>query len=185
MDDAAVRPGGRSMLELLEEDHHQLRQLCDRLAAAPADQRLIDVLVATLSRHLSAEEQYLYPTVRAVLPDGGEVADREVAADGELLRALRLLERDPALLAEVDTHVRHHVERASRQVFPGLRTACSGNELIRLGNRVQIAREAAPTRPHPATPQTPPLNKLVDPAVGAIDKVRDALTRRTTWPEDL
>ncbi len=51
-------------------------------------------------------------------------------------------------------------------------------ELIRLGNRSEIAEEAAPTRPHPGTPATPPWNQIVEPAVGVVDKVRDAVTGR-------
>jgi hypothetical protein len=80
--------------------------------------------------------------------------------------------------------VLRHVRRAVR-VFPRLRTACGANTLIRLGNRVTIAQEAAPTRPHPSNPRTAPANKLADPAVAVLDKLRDALTRRPTRPSDV
>ncbi|GAA1511113.1 hemerythrin domain-containing protein [Dactylosporangium maewongense] len=198
IEDDEVVFGGPSMLDLLDEDHQQLAQLCDRLAtpdeqekARPQD--IEDVLVATLARHLSAEEQYLYPTVKAVLPDGDPIASQEVAADAELLLALQRLHATPAAagtayhdaLEAVATHVRSHADRTGKGVFPRLREQCSDTELVRLGNRVLIARGAAPTRPHPNTPAKPPLNKLVDPAVAVVDKVRDVLTRRTTWPEDL
>jgi hemerythrin superfamily protein len=184
------------MLEVLVDDHHTLAMLYEQLAdddpAAPERQPLVDVLVAVLSRHLSAEEQYLYPTVRAVLPDGDQVAEHELAADRAMLRALRELHTmprdDPAFPDRVDTVgllVREHSHRASREIFPRLRERCGEHELIRLGNRIEIARAAAPSRPHPSTPVTPPANKLVDPALGVLDKVRDAVTRRTTWPEDL
>jgi hypothetical protein len=58
-------------------------------------------------------------------------------------------------------------------------------DLIRVGNRFETAAEAAPTRPHPATPSSPPWNKVVDPAVAVVDKLRDAVTRRTTYAKDL
>jgi len=189
--------GGRSMLDLLDEDHHQLGQLCDRLSAPREQEKakaqdIEDVLVATLARHLSAEEQYLYPTVKAVLTDGAPIASQEIAADAELLLALQRLYVTPAAdeaygtaLEAVTAHVRDHNHRTGEEVFPRLREQCTDTELVRLGNRVQIARGAAPTRPHPNTPAHPPLNKLVDPAVAVVDKVRDILTRRTTWPEDL
>jgi hypothetical protein len=134
------------------------------------------VLTATLSRHLSAEEQYLYPTVRAVLPGGAELADAEIAADAALRRT-RPDELVPA--------VRAHLDRCTRRLFPALRAALDETELIRLGNRVVIAEEAAPTRPHPRTPYRPPWNKLVDPLVGVLDKVRDAATGRATRVSDL
>ena len=47
------------------------------------------MVVAELSRHLSAEEQYLYPAVRKVVPDGDLLADRELAEDHDLLVTLR------------------------------------------------------------------------------------------------
>jgi hemerythrin superfamily protein len=194
--DEDTHPAGRSMIDILVDDHYQISALCDLLrgtvgegvAATP----VADVLIAMLPRHLSAEEQYLYPTVRAVLPDGAYLADQELAEDVAMLRTLKRLQStspdDPSYAGIVDTvmrQVRRHALRASQEVFPRLRERCSGNELVRLGNRVEIAHEAAPTRPHPATPVTPPANKVVDPWVGVVDKVRDALTGRTTWPEDL
>lgn len=197
IEDDDVDFGGRNMLDLLDEDHRQLASLCERLAAPTSQEQakprdIEDVLVATLARHLSAEEQYLYPTVRAVLTDGAPIASQEIAADAELLLALQRLYVTPAAdeaygtaLEAVTAHVRDHNHRTGEEVFPRLREQCSDTELVRLGNRVQIARGAAPTRPHPGTPSAPPLNKLVDPAVAVVDKIRDVLTRRTTWPEDL
>jgi len=194
--DEDVHPAGRSMIDILVDDHHTLAVLYEQLAAddpaAPERRPLVDVLVAVLSRHLSAEEQYLYPTVRAVLPDGAHLADQELTEDGAILRTLKQLERtapeDPAYPTFVDAigaQVRRHDQRAAREIFPRLCEVCTEAELIRLGNRVEIAREAAPTRPHPSTPLSPPANKVVDAAVGVLDKVRDALGGRTTWPDDL
>jgi hypothetical protein len=170
-----ARPGGRSVLDILHEEHELLAALCAHLAGAPGD-RVASVLTATLSRHLCAEEQYLYPTVRAVLPGGAELADAEIAADVALLRT-RPDELVPA--------VRAHIDRCTRRLFPALGGALAEAELIRLGNRVVIAEEAAPTRPHPRTPYRPPWNKLVDPLVGGLDKVRDAATGRATRVSDL
>jgi hemerythrin superfamily protein len=184
------------MVDILVDDHHQISALCDRLRESPTDgasaQPLADVLVAMVSRHLSVEEQYLYPTARAVFPDGDHLADQELAEDSAMLRALKELHSTPPddaayadIIDSVTRQVRSHALRASHQVFPRLREMCSDNELIRLGNRVDIAHEAAPTRPHPTTPVTPPVNKVLDPAVGVVDKVRDVIAGRTTWPEDL
>jgi hypothetical protein len=194
--DNDVLPGGRNMVDVLTEDHHQISALCDRLRESLPDPAaagaLADVLVAMLSRHLSVEEQYLYPTARRMLPAGAHLADQELAEDTAMLHTLKQLHStapdDPAYADTVDTvtrQVRRHALRASHEVLPRLREMCSDNELIRLGNRVEIAHEAAPTRPHPATPVTPPVNKVLDPAVGVVDKVRDVLAGRTTWPEDL
>jgi hypothetical protein len=187
VDDAELRPGGTSMLDLLDAEHAQLTDLYRRLASTMDDVELgalTSALVATLSRHLSAEEQYLFPTVAAVLPNGQRLAEAEIVADQAMLHALRRLEDGPATdlrgLEEVDPALHLHVKRCEETLFPGLREALTDAELIRLGNRVAIAEEAAPTRPHPGTPATPPWNKVVDPAVGVVDRLRDLVDRRTT-----
>ncbi|SCF23700.1 Hemerythrin HHE cation binding domain-containing protein [Micromonospora viridifaciens] len=187
--DDAYRPAGRSLAEIVEREHRALLGLAGRLAGAelPAGRRreVLEVLTATVSRHLSAEEQYLFPAVRAVVPDGAELVDREIEADAALLTALKDLPgpEDPKL-AEVVDRVRRHVDRVAALVTP-LRRVATDADLIRLGNRWEIAEEAAPTRPHPGTPASPPWNKLVEPAVGVLDKVRDAVTGRPTHLTDL
>jgi hypothetical protein len=184
---ADLRPGGATMLAILAAEHARLIDLCRRLSSTmdtPELGSLTSTLVATLSRHLSAEEQYLFPTLAAVLPDGPRLAETEVAADQAMLHALRRLEDGPATdlrgLEEVDPALHLHVKRCEQALFPRLREVLTDAELIRLGNRVLIAKEAAPTRPHPGTPATPPWNKLVDPAVGVVDRLRDVVGRRST-----
>jgi hemerythrin-like domain-containing protein len=185
---------GRNVVDVIAEQHRELLGLCDRLAAgAPGDQRRVaQVLIATLSRHLSGEEQYLYPAVRLVVPGGDLLADRELAEDHELLLTLRKLDRarpdDPGfteLAADVAAAVRRHVAADDEELLPLLRQMAPIEDLIRVGNRLETAEEAAPTRPHPGTPSTPPWNKVVDPVVAVADKVRDAVGRRTTYPRDL
>src|SRR5215469_13811003 len=107
--DTDLRPGGTNVLDILTAEHARLTDLYRRLASTMDDAELgslTSTLVATLSRHLSAEEQYLFPTVAAVLPDGPRLAEAEVAADQAMLHALRRLEDGPATdlrgLEEVD-----------------------------------------------------------------------------------
>jgi hemerythrin superfamily protein len=144
-----------------------------------------------VSRHLSAEEQYLYPTVKALLPDGAQLSEREIERDTQILKQLALLEtvpRDSAAFTElaeaIDTDLHHHREACAAEIFPQLRELATEVELIRLGNRIEVAQEAAPTRPHPDSPTSPPWNKITDPALGIIDKIRDVVAGRKTYPED-
>ena len=122
------------------------------------------------------------------MPDGDALADRELAEDQALLVALRLLEargrREPARPrgADVCRRLTRHADAAASRLLPLLPQMAPVEDLIRLGNRVELAEEAAPTRPHPGTPATPPWNKVVDPAVAVVDKVRDVVSRRTTYP---
>ncbi|WP_433650999.1 hemerythrin domain-containing protein [Micromonospora zamorensis] len=177
------RPGGRSIADIVDREHRQLLALLDRLTGPDATpQEGLPVLSAALSRHLSAEEQYLLPAVRAALPAATERVDAEIAADAGLLNALKGL-TDEAL-TEVAERVRQHVDGVGGLVTE-LRAVATDEELIRLGNRLEIAEEAAPTRPHPGTPATPPWNRIVEPAVGVVDKVLDVVTRRPTYLADL
>lgn len=194
-DEVFWEPGGPSVIDVLATEHRRLGALCDWLrdARTPARRREIaDVVIATITRHLSAEEQYVYPSVRAVLPDGDGLADQEIDQDRALLRALRRLaatgpaqpEFDP-LVAAVAELLARHARMSGETLLPRLLAAVSAEDLVRLGNRVEVAQEAAPTRPHPRAPAHPPWNKLVDPALGVLDKARDAITRRHTYPDDL
>jgi Hemerythrin HHE cation binding domain len=185
---------GRNVVDVIAEQHRTLTALCDRLTAAgdAERRRIAEVVVAALSRHLSAEEQYLYPAVRRVVPDGDRIADRQLAEDHDLLVTLRRLDGvrpdDPAfdgLAADVSAAVRRHVAADAAELLPLLTQMAPVEDLIRIGNRVELAEEAAPTRPHPSTPSRPPWNKVVDPVVAVVDKARDALSRRTTYLNDL
>ncbi|MEH0937727.1 hemerythrin domain-containing protein [Micromonospora psammae] len=187
--DDAYRPGGRSMADIADAEHRQLLGLADQATDPdlPAERRraVVEVLTAAVSRHLSAEEQYLLPAARAALPEETDRVDRVIEIDAALLTALKSLTGpDEETLAEVADRVRRHVAAVSALITP-LREVASDAELIRLGNRWEIAEEAAPTRPHPATPATPPWNRIVEPAVGVVDKVRDAVTGRRTYLADL
>ena len=189
---------GRNVVDVLDEQHRELVELCARWSAETGERRhtVAGVVVATLSRHLSAEEQYLYPAIRRTVPEGDLLADRELAEDHDLLRTLAELNRaaddrsdalieSDTLIEEVTAAVRRHVEADTSELLPLLTRMVPVEDLIRLGNRLETAVEAAPTRPHPATPCTPPWNKIVDPVVAIVDKARDAMSGRISYPGDL
>ncbi|HEY0697753.1 MAG TPA: hemerythrin domain-containing protein, partial [Micromonospora sp.] len=155
-DDHAYRPGGRSLLAVLADEHRRItglcRELADRDTTGARRAELVEVVVATLTRHLSAEEQYLHPTVRATVPAGELLAERELAADRELLRVLRALSDtgpdDPGFAGsaqELLDRLRRHARAAEAEIFPPVREVADDAELIRLGNRLLVAEEAAPT----------------------------------------
>lgn len=196
--EAAYTPAGQSIVDLLADEHRQITRLSAELAteaatASPSRRRQVaEVVTAVVSRHLAAEEQYLLPAVRELFPDGDDLANRELAEDGAILQVLQTLSVTPAedegfqrLALEVDAHLRHHTHTANRKIHGRLKELADDDELIRLGNRAAIAEEAAGTRPHPKTPNTPPWNKVVDPLVGVADKIRDAVTGRPTYPDQL
>ncbi|GAA0806807.1 hemerythrin domain-containing protein [Spirilliplanes yamanashiensis] len=187
-------PSGRNVVDVVAGEHRDLLALCadllDDTVPEARRRRLAQVVVASLARHLSAEEQYLYPAIRVTVPNGPQLADRELAEDDALMVTLRELQTAGgdelrAVAATLCTQVRRHAEAAGEELLPLLLQLAPADDLIRLGNRFETAEEAAPTRPHPATPSTPPWNKVVDPAMGVWDKMRDALTRRVTYTDKL
>ena len=178
------------LIDVLVVDHRRVEQLFTELEAGLADldrrTGLVGAVIAELRRHAADERAYLYPVTCVVLPDGEEIVGRQDAEQGEIEQLLAdLTEADGNALAQVIALVRHHVDDQEGDLFPRLRQALPPDELLQLGRRVEAAKKIAPTRPHPSAPDRPPLNKLVAPGAGLLDRVRDALTNRPTSPADL
>src|SRR5690348_14842938 len=108
------------MIEVLIKDHREVEEMFVELESGqgtPEHRRdVADQLITELVRHSVAEEQYLYPTTRDVLPGGDALADREIEEHAAAERVMKELERadpaDPAfdaLLAQLITDIRGHV----------------------------------------------------------------------------
>ena len=148
---------------------------------------LADDVTIELVRHSVAEEMFLYPATREHVPDGEEIADKEISEHVQVEKTLKQLERADAgseefsrLLTELMTDVREHVAHEENTLFPALADHAGRDELLELGQKVEAAKRTAPTRPHPSAPDTPPLNKLLAPGAGLVDRVRDHLSGRGT-----
>jgi hemerythrin superfamily protein len=148
---------------------------------------LVEHVITELVRHSVAEEQYLYPVARRVLPDGDKIADHELEEHAEAEQVMKDLEQadteDPKfdeLTRKLIDAIRHHVEDEESDLLPKLREACDSTELRELGEKFEKSKKLAPTRPHPSAPDRPPANKILGPGVGLIDRMRDALSGRNT-----
>jgi hemerythrin superfamily protein len=181
-------PKQRDLADAVAADHRAMTGLFEELEAS-GDARnrgqLAARVIEELVRHSVAEEQFLYPAVRAALPDGDEVADRAIAVHAGAEQLMKSLTRTdpttPAFAEQVTTllaDMRRHFAEEEGELLPRLRATCDPGELRELGLRFEQAHRIAPTRPHPAAPDTPPANKIVDLGVGLIDRVRDAMTGR-------
>jgi hemerythrin superfamily protein len=184
------------LIDLLVTDHREVEQLFARLqtGVGTAEDRgnLRDAVIAELVRHAVAEEQYVYPTARRVLPDGDRLADQEIAEHAEAEEVMKRLEgvdpTDPQfqpLVTDLMATIRHHIQEEEADLFPRLREACDPGELRRLAGAVQAAKQLAPTRPHPRAPDRPPWNKLLGPGTGMVDRLRDVFSGRATSAEDV
>jgi hemerythrin superfamily protein len=123
--------------------------------------------------------------VRQHIEGGDALADKEIEDHSKVEEMLKDLEGRAAddgefdhLVAKLKLEVSAHVADEEQNLFPRLASACSGGKLDELGEQIRKARKTAPTRPHPAAPDTPPANKLLAPGAGLVDRLRDALSGR-------
>jgi hemerythrin-like domain-containing protein len=185
----------QDLIEVLLTDHNEFRSLFDELERTTDPQRrrhLTDVVIAEVTRHAVAEEMFLYPAARREVPGGDEIVEHEIGEHAEGERIMKDLEdlrpTDPEFdgkLAAMIHSVRHHLDDEETKLFPKMRQHCTPEELRELGRKILLGKRIAPTRPHPDAPDRPPLNLLVAPGVGLVDRVRDLIARRPTEPEDL
>ena len=162
---------------VLKNQHAGIRRAVVR-AALPGPRRAGEFrrLVRMLAQHEAAEEAHVHPAVRRAGRLG--VATARI---GEEARAKRLLVRlwktGPGgrgyltCLGLLGWHLIRHTAREEREEFPVLR----GLGLVRrwtLTAEICLARELAPTRPHPRV-NGELANKLAMPVLGPADRVRD------------
>ncbi|MDP9867567.1 MULTISPECIES: hemerythrin domain-containing protein [Streptosporangium] len=178
------------VITVLTHDHREVEQMfgeLERLGESDVGRRgeLTEKVIIELVRHSVAEEAYLYPAVRDLVPGGAELADRELAEHAEAERTMKELEttdvadsRHAVLLERLMREIRAHVQEEEGELFPMLREYARPSQLAELGHKVEAVKKIAPTRPHPAAPDTPPANKLLAPLTGLVDRVRDAITGR-------
>lgn len=175
-------------IQLIEKDHATVERLFERFERADRREddaglkRVAREIVRELSIHAAIEEQALYPALRRA---GGEDAEDDVleALEEHHLAKLTMLELgemtpgDERFCAKVNVlieTVRHHVEEEEHGLLPRLRKAMSPQELRDLGRDLAALKKAAPTRPHPASPDTPPGNLVTGPVAAVYDRGRDA-----------
>lgn len=180
------------LVDVLVADHNELQTLLDAIAGGRDDDDRVAVTVAEFVRHAVVEEDYLYPTVREVVPDGDPLAKEALghSVTAELL-AKRIEGSLPGdadravLLRNFHDSVVRHVRTTEALLFPQLRQHVTPAQLRLLAGQVELAKRTAPTRPHPHAPRTPPWNQILTPGIGLVDRVRDAMTGRPNKPEQL
>jgi hemerythrin superfamily protein len=177
------------LISVIVTDHREVEQIFQELESrqgTPEHRRdLADHVITELVRHSVAEEQYMYPAARRYLENGDELADHELEEHAEAEQVMKQLEGVPAddprfdqLLGDLMKDIRHHIKDEEEDLLPKLQQACSAEDLRDLGEKVVNAKKIAPTRPHPAAPDKPPANRILNPGAGLIDRLRDALSSR-------
>ncbi|GAA2282721.1 MULTISPECIES: hemerythrin domain-containing protein [Kitasatospora] len=180
---------GGNVIEELTADHREVEEIFGRLQAMTGRGQelrdLVDEVTIELVRHSVAEEQYLYPAVREHIQGGDRLADKELDDHARVEKILKQLEKmntDDAhmsmMLQQLMDEVTVHVQDEENNLFPMLRQACTPEALDDLGDKIRRAKAMAPTRPHPAAPDTPMASKILAPGAGLVDRARDFVTGR-------
>ena len=182
----------QSILETLESDHRAITELLadeDAPTATAEGAALREQLVMALVRHFVAEEQYLDPTAREVLPERAEEADAAFKRDRATEQILRRLEAHDLVVKqladvwqEVKSAVAAHVAE-QQELFATLAEKCDPERLDQLGEEVRGAEQLAPTRPRMVAFPEAGLNKLTSFVEGYIDHARDFYGKRGVEPE--
>lgn len=178
----------RDAIEVLTHDHREVEEMFAEFkqSSDPEHKKTVtEQIVIELVRHSIAEEEYLYPKAKDVLSNGEALVEDEIKEHQQAEETMNKLEamepQDPgfdAVVMDLQRQIEHHVEDEEGKLFPELRTALSQDQLTDLGHKLELAKKAAPTRPHPSAPNHPPFNKLAAPGAALVDRVRDWLSGR-------
>ncbi|KFE64834.1 hemerythrin domain-containing protein [Hyalangium minutum] len=180
-------------IALLKADHKTVEALFRRFEQAGRNARklkrkLVDQIVRELAIHAVIEEQVFYPAVRSKAAD---LEDTVLEALEEhhvvkwLLKELEHLppeaERFDAKVTVLIENVRTHIAVEEQVLFPELRKVFEPSELREMAQMLALAKKAAPTRPHPRAPDSPPGNLAAGAVSSVLDMGKDALqaARRT------
>jgi hemerythrin superfamily protein len=172
----------QGIIEALRQDHDEFRQMFAQLETATGEQRrdLFHQLLGELIRHEVSEEEILRPVSKR--DAGEEIANARINEESqaeELLKEMENLDTDSAeftaKLAMLRQEVENHAQAEETQEFPRVAEKESPERLEQMGKVFEAAKKAAPTRPHPSTPNTPVANMMVGPFAAVLDKTRDAV----------
>jgi hemerythrin superfamily protein len=174
-------------IALLKADHKTVEQLFRKYEKAgphahKLKRKLVDQMVHELSVHAVIEEQVFYPAVRAREDALGEDVLRSLEEHHVVKLVLAELDGMPAEAERFDAKVRvlmetvrAHLLEEESAMFPAVKKAFRPQELRTMADVLEMAKKAAPTRPHPLAPDTPPGNLVAGAVSAVVDMGRDAL----------
>jgi hemerythrin superfamily protein len=106
--------------------------------------------------HETAEEEFVHPRARWVLPDGDPIANARVVEETASKHALLALEKLDANseeftdgLRQLQRDVVEHARAEEQEEFVQLEALLEDQKLRRMRHLITLAEKLAPTRPHP------------------------------------
>ena len=138
------------VITLIKEDHQKLERVFKKLEAAEAGEipALLQQVAELLVPHSKAEEQVVYPAIKAVSPQEESDVEDGIAEHHHVAETLRqLLGLDPeepgidGLIAAMIGEVRHHVEEEEQQILPRFAKDATNAQLGELGAQFTAAKQ--------------------------------------------
>ncbi|HEX8435197.1 hemerythrin domain-containing protein [Archangium sp.] len=174
-------------IALLKADHKTVETLFRKFEQAGKNakklkRKLVDQMVRELAIHAVIEEMVFYPAVRAKADKLEDLVLEALEEHHVVKWTLKELENLPpeaerfeAKVKVLMENIRTHVAEEERELFPQVRKAFSPRELKDMAEALLLAKRAAPTRPHPRAPDTPPGNLVAGAVSAVLDMGKDAL----------
>jgi hemerythrin superfamily protein len=170
-------------LTLLKNDHKTVATLFSQFQKAKGAARkkaIVQKIVKELSVHAVIEETIFYPAIRKFVKATEDMVLEALEEHHIVKWVLSELdgmspdaERFEAKVKVLCENVTHHVKEEEQELFPKVRKKMTAKQLNDLGAAMEKAKKAAPTRPHPRSPDTPPGNLIAGMGAAVVDKARD------------
>jgi hemerythrin superfamily protein len=174
--------GQGDVVAFLRQQHDQVRSLFTSLTGGTGSEQDWDMLLRLLAVHETAEEEVVYPAVKAQGDEGRTIAQARLAEEDQAKKTLRDLEKlsfkgdgFTEQLTKFQQMVEAHAEAEEREVFPLLESKLEPGTLKTMRTALQAAEGMAPTHPHKLAPESAVGNMIAGPVVALMDRVRDAI----------
>ena len=191
-----THPPGTALSEGVLAPHQTIREMASAARQAPETSgeprrlfELYDTCLATLSRHLAAVQDVLYPAVRRHLPEGKAWVADQVHLARHIERVMRaiegslygevhdlLLSREQMwdeLIRLLDDH-----DRAEQEAVAVLVQRLTPDQQESFGAALASAVRFAPTRPHPYSPHGHALGRWSHRMWSLADRAMDEMDGR-------
>jgi hemerythrin-like domain-containing protein len=188
-----VKGNDMDALTFLREDHKSVLGMLEVLDGAPTGsgsqssglETMVTNLIIAESQHEAVEEEFFWPAVRRALDNGDDLADEAIAQEQAGKKLLQRLEDGKPgdadyhdALQEFVKAGREHIRYEQEVVWPLFEAVVSREDREKIGEKLEVAKKVAPTRPHPDTPPNATVQKTMGTGAAVVDHVRDAVTGR-------
>jgi hemerythrin superfamily protein len=172
----------QDVVDILIAQHQQVKTLFSTLRNLRGETATepFDELRRMLAVHETAEEEIVYPALRAQGAD--DIVQARLAEEDEAKKVLAELEKmgtsAPQFAGELagfEKAVLAHATAEEAEIFPRLRSEFDAERRRKMGAALLAAERMAPTHAHKNAPTSAVGNMLVGPFVAMVDRVRDAI----------